>query len=306
MCSRFCCILSVFVCTLSTSRAVGQEIQNASLSLRYQRPAQNWEREALPIGNGRLGAMIFGGIEQEHLQFNEDSLWIGDEEDTGAYQAFGDIFIELQHPEGNLTDYVRSLDLARGLHEVTYRIGGVTWRRIAFSSYPAQVLVLRLESDQPGQYTGRISMRDAHKAIIEVKNHQITAKGSLAGYVYNHGSTPGRTTPYQIVLDYEARLLVEAEGGTLEDTPDGVAFHDCHSLTLFLAAGTNYVNRREKGWRGDMPGPRLAEQVSHAAAKGYRQLLEEHLADYQGLFNRLSLDLGQLRLKLKPCPWTRG
>jgi alpha-L-fucosidase 2 len=302
MCSRFCCILSVFVCTLSTSRAVGQEIQNASLSLRYQRPAQNWEREALPIGNGRLGAMIFGGIEQEHLQFNEDSLWIGDEEDTGAYQAFGDIFIELQHPEGNLTDYVRSLDLARGLHEVTYRIGGVTWRRIAFSSYPAQVLVLRLESDQPGQYTGRISMRDAHKAIIEVKNHQITAKGSLAGYVYNHGSTPGRTTPYQIVLDYEARLLVEAEGGTLEDTPDGVAFHDCHSLTLFLAAGTNYVNRREKGWRGDMPGPRLAEQVSHAAAKGYRQLLEEHLADYQGLFNRLSLDLGATPPEIEALP----
>jgi alpha-L-fucosidase 2 len=302
MYSRFWCVLLVFVCTLSTLRAVGQEIQNASLLLRYQQPAQNWEREALPIGNGRLGAMIFGGIEQEHLQFNEDSLWIGDEEDTGAYQAFGDIFIELQHPEGTVTDYVRSLNLARGVHEVAYRIQGIAWRRIAFSSYPAQVLVLRLESDQPGQYTGRISLRDAHKATIEVRDHQIIAKGSLADYVYNRGSTPGRKTPYQIVLDYEARLLVRAEGGTLEDTPDGVAFRDCHSLTLFLAAGTNYVNKREKGWRGDMPGPRLADQLSRAAAKGYRQLLEEHLADYQGLFNRFSLDLGATPPEIEALP----
>ena len=67
---------------------------NAPATLRYDQPAQNWEKEALPIGNGRLGAMIFGGAEQEHIQFNEDSLWIGDESDTGAYQAFGDLFID--------------------------------------------------------------------------------------------------------------------------------------------------------------------------------------------------------------------
>jgi alpha-L-fucosidase 2 len=64
--------------------------------LYYNQPARNWEREALPIGNGRLGAMIFGGIKQEHIQFNEDSLWVGDEQDTGAYQAFGDIYIDFE------------------------------------------------------------------------------------------------------------------------------------------------------------------------------------------------------------------
>ena len=70
--------------------------------LRYTKPATDWEREALPIGNGRLGGMIFGGVDKEHIQFNEDSLWIGDEQDTGSYQAFGDLYVEVgtAAPEG--------------------------------------------------------------------------------------------------------------------------------------------------------------------------------------------------------------
>lgn len=96
--------------------AAGQENPPATENaLWYRTPAQNWEAEALPIGNGRLGGMIFGGVDREHIQFNEDSLWIGDEHDTGAYQAFGDLYVDF----GDATDtagaqsYARTLDIGR-------------------------------------------------------------------------------------------------------------------------------------------------------------------------------------------------
>jgi len=100
----------------------------AETKLWYDKPAERWEQEALPIGNGRLGAMIFGGVGHERIQFNEDSLWIGDETDTGAYQAFGDLFIDFDG-SGAVTHYRRELDIGRAVHAVSYIRDGVSCRR---------------------------------------------------------------------------------------------------------------------------------------------------------------------------------
>lgn len=113
----------------------------SDLKLWYEEPAKDWMREALPIGNGRLGAMIFGDIAKERIQFNEDSLWMGDESDTGAYQAFGDLYIELEGSASFSGSYRRELDLARGLHTITYERQGIQYKREYFASYPNQVLV---------------------------------------------------------------------------------------------------------------------------------------------------------------------
>ncbi|MFZ4764783.1 MAG: glycoside hydrolase family 95 protein [Roseimicrobium sp.] len=112
-----------------------------ALTLWYQQPAKEWMTEALPIGNGHLGAMLFGGVQQERIQFNEESLWTGDENDTGAYQAFGDIFVDFPHTESN--NYRRELDISRAVHTVTYECEGVKYRREAFASAPAGVIVMR-------------------------------------------------------------------------------------------------------------------------------------------------------------------
>jgi len=167
--------------------------------LWYTSPATNWEKQALPVGNGRLGGMIFGGVEEEHIQFNEDSLWIGDEKDTGSYQAFGDIFVETGHQDAD--NYRRELDIRCGVYTVTYQCGDVTYTRKCFSSYPAQVMVLRLTADKKASYSGKVRLTDAHKAKISVEKNTITAAGDLAGYVYSGGSTAGRKNPYGIVLD---------------------------------------------------------------------------------------------------------
>ena len=132
--------------------------------LWYSQPARDWEKEALPIGNGRLGAMVFGTAPEERIQFNEESLWVGDETDTGAYQAFGDVFVALAH--GAVTTYRRELDLERAVHTVTYESGGVRFRREAFASFPARVIVVRFTANKPGKLTGTVRLTDMHKGKI--------------------------------------------------------------------------------------------------------------------------------------------
>ncbi len=418
--------------------------------LWYRAPARNWETEALPIGNGRLGGMVFGGVDRERIQFNEDSLWIGDEQDTGAYQAFGDVYVEfgdaagpagvsnpsrhasssgqdvektvdgaprtkwcMEHdgrpvvwqvtlPEASAepltsytltsaddvpgrdpqhwqllgsdggsewtvlderrldgpfaarhasqtftvsnckafrsyrfvfepTDkthfqvaeialgepgsalraalggaageaYLRRLDIGRAVHEVRYRRDGTTYRRTYFSSNPAQVMVLRFTADRKGAHTGRILLTDAHEGKIVAEGNRITSSGSLLGYVYSGGSTPGRSNQYDIALDYEAQLLVLNEGGTLEVGDGCIRFNGCDALTLLLAADTDYVNRREQGWRGEHPGERLTAQLAAAAAKPFAALLAEHVEDHRRLFDRLALDLGETPEAVRSLP----
>jgi len=408
--------------------------------LRYQAPARDWESQALPIGNGRLGGMIFGGVGREHVQFNEDSLWIGDEHDTGAYQAFGDLYVEFgdaagavgvsnpsehapsrgqdvektvdgkpdtkwcmehgdrpvvwqmtfpapvdvpltsytltsaedvptrdpqqwqllgsedgvewtlldergldgpfserrmaktftfenekrfrsyrfvfqhankshfqvaeialgepgsafrQSAEAALSQsYERALDIGRALHEIRYKRDGTTFRRTYFCSYPAGVMVLRFTADKPATYSGRVSLVDAHQAKITAESNRITATGSLAGYVYSGGSSRGRTEPYELALDYEAQVLLLNEGGTLEARDGLITFKECDALTLLLAAGTDYQNQRVQGWKGEHPHERITAQLAAASGKPFEALLEEHVRDYQGLFDRLWLDLG--------------
>jgi alpha-L-fucosidase 2 len=243
------------------------------LTLHYSRPAEDWPSQALPIGNGRLGAMIFGGAPREHLQLNEDSLWTGDEKDTGAYQDLADLFIELTHGAPN--SYRRALDLSTALHTITYTADGIAYQREYFASAPNQVLLLRFTADKPGAYSGTIRLADAHEAASSIAGSIVTAAGKLANG-----------------LAYETDIQLLNSGGTV--TADGGAFRidHAHALTLIIAAGTNYAPDRSRGWRGEHPHERLAGAVRAAAARSWSDLRTAHLADYERLFRRVSLDLG--------------
>ncbi len=193
----------------------GQE----NLSLWYQHPAGNWN-EALPIGNGRLGAMIFGGYEEEHIQFNENTLYSGEPGTTFSdinvrtgfdealemlrqgkyeefetlirknwlgrlaepYQAFGDLFIRF-NTKGKISGYKRELDIARSLHTVTYMQNGVHFKRETFASFPDQVLVMRFTADKP-LLDFEISMNSPHlTATSVISNGMLVLKGQAPGHV---------------------------------------------------------------------------------------------------------------------------
>jgi hypothetical protein len=169
-----------------------------------------WDVWALPIGNGRLGAVFWGSVADELVQFNEDSLWSGGDKNVfvprqgdrlhrsdninyGSYQPFGDIHISLPHAE--FTDYRRDLDLGRAVGTVTYKSGGVTYRREYFASYPDQVIVIRLSADKPGSITGSIQLADRHFAKITTDGNTITARGKLDEKIY----VTIQGTPYLII-----------------------------------------------------------------------------------------------------------
>ena len=241
------------------------------LTLWYPQPAKRW-LEALPIGNGCLGAMLFGGTTNERVQFNEQSLWLGSETEMGSYQPFGDVLVSWEH--GPATEYRRELDLSDALHRVSYRGGEVRFQREAFSSFPDQVLVYRFTANQPGAYSGTIYLTDAHGAKIRVAGNKITAAGTL---------TNG--------LAYVAQVCVLHDGGSMSGASNGLVVTKADTVTLLLAAGTSFVNDPLKDWRGDPPHARVSERLDTAVKKSYAKLRNAHVADYQALFDRLSLTL---------------
>ena len=180
--------------TLLTALLAAVAAHAAETKLWYDKPAVNWLTEALPVGNGAVGAMVFGKTDIERIQFNELSLWTGNETDPGSYQAFGDLFIELGH--GKPQDYRRELDLERGVQTVSYTHEGVRYRREVIASHPAGVIAIRLTADKPGAYSGKIRLTDMHGADVLADGQRLTATGVL-----NNG------------MDYESQVLALTEGG---------------------------------------------------------------------------------------------
>ena len=136
------------------------------------RPAGNWASEALPIGNGRMGAMLFSGVDADRIQFNESSLWSGDNNWDGAYQCgdhgfgsyrnFGNLFVEFSPVAGSAAvpaDYRRRLDISTGIHRTTFSRGGVVFTREAFASRPDQVMVFHYGATKGGAKAGVLSGR---------------------------------------------------------------------------------------------------------------------------------------------------
>lgn len=254
-----------------------------SLKLWYRQPAQNWMTEALPIGNGALGAMIFGDLKTERLQFNVNSLWTGDEKDAGTYQAFGDVWIDFSHDEA--TDYWRELSIENALHRVTYTHNGIRYERRAFASHPAGVIALHLSADKAGAYSGSIRLTDMHEAPIQSENARLRATGQL-----ENG------------LNYEAQLGVVNSGGQVKTDENDLYFENCDALTIFLAADTDYLADFEKNWRGEHPHEAVTRRLDNAISRTFEELFAEHVADYQNLFARFALDLGQTAPELANLP----
>jgi len=267
-------------------------VDGPEMKLWYEQPAKHWQGQPLPLGNGPMGCMIFGGVETERVQFNVDSLWSGDEnmvgkkpgvshnvsylaEGMGFYQNFGNVLITLDR-DGETTKYRRELDLSRAVHTVSYTKGGVQFTRETFCSHPAKVIVMRLEASAPGQYSGTVSLEDGHEAKTVAGGARLTAKGTL-----KNG------------LDYESQLLVFNNGGEVKSEDGKLIFKDCDSLVLVLAADTSYVMDHTKGWMGEHPHKRVASRIAAVSAKDYDKLLKDHVADHQSLFNRLKLDVGK-------------
>ena len=278
--------------------------------LWYEQPAFSWMTEALPLGGGSLGAMLFGLTDVERLQFNHNTLWTGNEKETGAYQAFGDVFIRLGH--ASASDYRRELDLDRATASVAYKHDGVIYRRTAFASHPAGVIIYHFTADKPGAYSGRLWLASMHQARLTAGADHIDLDGRLGRDGLRFASririlhTGGTVRADRSPLAEGANPLAAVPDAPRSPLPaESLVFENCDSITLILAADTDYSPDRVRGWRGEDPAPVVARRVDAAAAEPLSAIHAAHVADYHSLYRRFRLDLGATAADLAARPTDR-
>ena len=285
--------------------------------LWYDKPAAKWE-EALPVGNGRLGAMVFGGLATERLQLNEGTLWAGGPYDPVnpearaalpearrliaegrykeadgllsakvmarplhqmPYQTVGDLL--LAFPEtGAPADYRRVLDLDTATASVSYTHEGVRFTREVFASAPDNVIAVRLTADKPGRISFTASMKTPMAAKTVATDGDTLVMRGRGG---DADGIKGR-------LDYEARVKVLATGGQVSAGADALTVAGADEVTLLITAATSF--KRFDDVSGD-PTRLTTETLAAALNKPFAELREAQLADHRRLFRRVALDLGQ-------------
>lgn len=299
-------VLLLILCGLCPGFISAKKSSN-NLKLWYTKPAQKWT-EALPIGNGRLGAMIFGGVENDRIQFNEETLWNGAPNDyahKGAYQylgqirqllfdgkqkeaedlamkefmsvpltqktyqAFGDLNLHFENQE-TFTDYYRDLDLKNAVCRVSYKSNGTNFTREYLSSFPDQVIAIRLTADKAKALNFSLDMDALHEAKTTAANgNSLTLKVQV-----KDGALRGVAT-LNVVSDGN----VIAQGNQL-------SVSGAKTAIIYLAAATNYVSYKDVSGN---PEQKTSQTLEKIQSKSYDQVRENHKADYQKLFNRFDV-----------------
>jgi alpha-L-fucosidase 2 len=287
------------------------------LALWYGHPAWEW-LQALPLGNGRIGGMVYGGVDDEKIQLNEGTIWAGGPHDsinpnsyqtitqvrnllmqgksdeaiaaykTGAlsipntqpnYQTLGELNCKFTLPVGAAVDYRRTLDVNDAIARTHYTINGTTYTRETFISAPDGVLVCKISADHPGAISLVASLGSRQIVQTKVDGGELVMSGTCSDLP---NWSPGK-------INFVARLAAKNDGGTVHAGPDGLTVTNANSVVLILSAGTNYISWKDLTGDGDA---KAKKSVEAAQAKTYADLLAAHEADYQKLFQRVSIDLG--------------
>ncbi len=311
---------------VQTGNAASKNIERPPMVLWYRQPAANWN-EALPVGNGRLGAMVFGGVGKERIQLNEESLWDGgpvdrdnpdalkvlpevrrllfagkNEEATKlsaesmmgipprvrSYQSLGDLY--LSFPESDaVSGYRRDLDLDTGVATTTYSAGGVAYTREVFTSAPDQVIAVRIKSGTSGAVSFEALLAREKDASVH-----IIAPGRMALYGRCGQSDQSRT--YR-GLPFEACVDIKSSGGTISSTDSSLVVTGADEAVILVAGATGYKSQTDIS--GDPS--RLNELcLSKAVGKSWQELRDVHIADHQAMFRRMTVDLGTTKQSLIP------
>jgi alpha-L-fucosidase 2 len=300
----------------SAARVTAEPAGDNPLVLWYDKPAVKWV-EALPVGNGRLGAMVFGGLNQERLQLNEGTLWAGGPYDPVnpeakeallqarqlineskyreasalisakvmakplgqmPYQTVGDLL--LSFPEASGENYRRELNLDTATATVTYIKDEVQYTRAVFASAPDKVIVVRFTADQPGRISFAAEMKTPMKATVEADGNDTLVMRGQGG---ESGGIKGQ-------VNYEARVKAIAKGGKTTAEAGKISVAGADDVTLLITAATSY--RKFDDVSGD-PESIAKQQLADAAKESFAKLRATQLADYQALFRRVAVDLGQ-------------
>ena len=318
--------VSVDYTTISkVAESISNKSFNPSTLLWHKKPAEEWEN-AYPVGNGRLGAMVYGGIKEEKIQLNEDTYWSGGPYSTvvkggykelpkiqklifegkplEAHKIFGRYLmgypVEQQKYQSlaNLhlffnedleaKNYKRWLDLSEGITGVEYTINGVTYLREVLSSHVDQTIAIRLTASKPGMISFDTELRGVRNSA---HSNYATDYFRMDGKGENELILTGKSADYLGIegkLRYEARAQIHSDGGTVERDGTRIKVANSNSVTILFVAATNFINYK------DVSGNEKAEvqnYLENLDNKDYATIRKNTLEDYQSLFDRVELDL---------------
>lgn len=252
---------------------------------------EDWERWSYPLGNGMLGANVFGRTDIERIQLTEKTILNGSAYGRGAVTNAGEIYLDIGHDD--ISNYRRALNLNDAIKTVTYQSGGVGYAREYFASYPDDVMIVRLTADQAGALSFTLRPEIPYleaKHELDTKSGTVTAAGDTI-------TLAGTIDYYQV--NYEIQVKVLPEGGRLETGAATIDIKNADAVTLLIAVDTNYelgphifLNDPKEKLDPDLyPHEIVTEKIESASDLGYAALRERHLADYRGLFGRVAVDL---------------
>ncbi len=296
--------------------------QQSDCRLWYDKPAKDWN-EALPVGNGRLGAMVYGDCHHETVQLNEESLWAGAKSDANApsadkipeiqrlllngdiekavelsekclksdplcvrsYQPFGDIRIDL--PSGKVSDYRRDLNLETGIAAVSYKQDGVSFRREVFASAGSDVVVIRLTSDTPGALTFRLQYtRECDATAYPASANEIEVKGQIVDLPEVNAGAIG---PH---MRFAGRVAGFNKGGSLIAINNGFYVEKADEVVFYVTAATDY-NFSKMDVDPAIDPSMTCKRILGSVDKGsYDAILKAHIAEHGSMFNRVAFNMG--------------
>ncbi len=317
-----------------TAERISDKSIDPSSLMWYTKPAAAWE-DALPVGNGRIGAMVFGGIEEERIQLNEETYWSGGPYSTvvkGGYKALPKIQelifagkpieahklfgrnimgypVEQQKyqslanlhlffdKELKAENYKRWLDLASGITGVEYEIDGTTYLREIFASAIDQTIAVRLTASKAGKINFDSELRGVRN---DAHSNYATDYFRMDGEGENELVLRGKSADYLSIegkLRYEARVRVETEGGVLTRKGTRIHVKNANTATIYFVAATNFVNYKDVS--GDEK-QRIKNDLEKINATNYQSIRTNSVQDYQNLFNRVSLKLPETSSSFLP------
>lgn len=317
-------VLGIF---LLASLGACSEGTDFSEQLWYRQPAGNWF-EALPLGNGRLGAMVFGGVGQEHLQLNEESLWAGCPEDPypedveihyprfqqlnlegkfqeayeyayehlparptsiRSYQPLGDLYLKFNH--GEAANYKRSLDLSSGKVLIEYEVDGKRFKREAFISEDPDVLIYRFESLDDVPVDCELSFKREKDVLVQNKADGIEIVGQIFDDPNGYDDNAGGSGAGGKHMKFAGLAKLKLDSGAGSPTDSSVLVRGAKSFTLIFGAGTNY-NLDKLNFDEAIPyEENVRRQVEAAVETPYAAIRETHIRHHSDVYDRVRLDI---------------
>ena len=299
--------------------------QSGDLKLWYDAPARQWT-DALPLGNGRLGAMVFGTPAQERIQINEETIWGGGPHNNVNYaakdgldqirqalwegrrsdaQALCDQYISSKSAHGmpyqtagslmldfngitDFTDYYRELDIDRAVAMTRFKANGVEYTRECFVSFPDQVIVMRLTASAKGALTFKASYNLPYREDrIISRSAQVTGKQAVMTVSCKGDDHEG----IEGKIRFTDKTLIVPEGGQMTADDNTIAVNGADAVTIYISIGTNFVNYQSVSGDENQVADRWIEPLSKGKKK-YDKMLADHIAAYQKQFHTVTMDLG--------------